>query len=419
MKRVAYAFLAIWMTGLPARAQTGINGTWRLDEAGRRWEVFLKADGARLTGIVGNCATVAPVEISGGVIEGSSVRFECRRTDGVSSIALTGAVAGDRIEFSWRTVGAPAGAGNPVFGPSAPPRFVARRVPDGGLAALFGQARGVELAGAINLPDENTKIAGLLFLPDRVRRVRAVILAVQWGNGDPFYAHQDVRRMLEATDTALLLVRYTTIGGAVWAANRWNPRSGTLPLLLQRLAEESGHPEIKDAPLVIWGHSAAGNFGSTFADAQPGRTVAFVAYHSAAAGADGVSADRFRVPALLIAGGKDPAAPAAAIEANWKQARSAGAPWTLAVDPDADHASEDALNRATGLMVSWITAVLRQRLSSDATLRSVDESGTWLGDSRTGQVSPSGSFAGATLEASWLPDEQTADVWRRMTTAGN
>ena len=189
------------------------------------------------------------------------------------------------------------------------------------------------------------------------------------------------------------------------------PRSGGpegadgLLLLLQRLAQESGHQELADAPLLLWGHSAGGAFAASFAALYPRRTIAFVGYH-------GWPEVLSQVPALLFAGAKDAQVPAPIMHARWKAGRAAGAPWTFSLDPDADHGSEKSLTTAKDLMIPWMTAVLRQRLSPDGkALRAVTDGSAWV-NNQTGEAAPYGTFPGSKLDASWLPDEPSARGWR-------
>jgi hypothetical protein len=64
-------------------------------------------------------------------------------------------------------------------------------------------------------------------------------------------------------------------------------------------------------------------------------------------------------------------------------------------------------------MIPWITAVLRLRLSPDGkTLRAVADGSAWLGNNRTGEIVPYGTFTESKAEASWLPDEATARGWQ-------
>jgi hypothetical protein len=209
------------------------------------------------------------------------------------------------------------------------------------------------------------------------------------------------------------------------AANNDAAKGGAdgLVLLLQRLAQESGHPELANTPLVFWGHSTAGPFGPSFAALHPERTVAFIRYHSGPTPGGDLKVIG-HIPALFFCGGKDTGVDANgrsctdSARALWASGRALGAPWTFAVEPDATHGDVKDLPKANDLLVPWITAVLRQRLSSDgSTLRAVTEGSAWLGNNRTGELALYGTFAGSKAEASWFPDEPSARAWQIVTGA--
>jgi hypothetical protein len=65
-------------------AQTGPTGTWRV-EAGSQsgWEVFLRADAQKLTGLVNYCATALPqrADIYDGNIAGNTITLKCTSPD--------------------------------------------------------------------------------------------------------------------------------------------------------------------------------------------------------------------------------------------------------------------------------------------------------------------------------------------------
>jgi hypothetical protein len=103
------------------------------------------------------------------------------------------------------------------------------------------------------------------------------------------------------------------------------------------------------------------------------------------------------------------------IKTLWKSARSAGAPWTFAIEPAAAHASEDSFVSSQVLMLPWIAAVIRQRLSPGTTrLRLVANDNDWLGQNDTGEIAPYATFAAPREQASWLPDEIAARGWQAV-----
>lgn len=293
---------------------------------------------------------------------------------------------------------------------------------------------GAEFAAGANLIAQNVKAEGTIFMPDGAIRVRAVIVLVEsWpgpdrgvfdesgrkvGDDDAFrprdprtrnagpgdlavgrFRDEAWRRLAKARECALLHLRLGTIrpeAAAGVARNGFVIRNGistrvirnaaegggdALLRILQRLGEDSGHEELKNAPLVLWGWSAPASFGTTFAELYPGRTVAFIRYHTHRRGMPmNMKVLRF-VPALLIAGSKDEQAGTADAEELWKSGRSVGAPWTFAVEPRAIHASE--------------------------------ESG-WLGNNHSTEIAPHATFRGEKESASWLSDEVTAHGWQMV-----
>jgi alcohol dehydrogenase (cytochrome c) len=81
------------------------------------------------------CAAAAgPIEIEEGTINGDIATLRCGRGDG-RTITFNGRIVGDEITFTWEVQvedgGSPVSADAPLFGPSAPRRFIARRVADG------------------------------------------------------------------------------------------------------------------------------------------------------------------------------------------------------------------------------------------------------------------------------------------------
>lgn len=180
------------------------------------WEVFLKQDGASLTGAIGYCASPADgTEIYDGKVEGNTITFKCQRANSGGSIEFTGAIAADEIVFTWQLTGGGVLESNPVYGSTAPRRFVTKRVPDGSLAKfvsdLADRVAGAEFAAAVNIREDDLKMIGRLFLPKKVSRVRALIAAPQWGNGKDFYSNSEVRRTVEATEAGFLSLGFDNI----------------------------------------------------------------------------------------------------------------------------------------------------------------------------------------------------------------
>lgn len=425
----SYVVAILFATCATTYALTGPTGTWRV-EAGNQsgWEVFLRADGQKLTGLVNYCATALPqhADIYGGNIAGNTITFKCTSPDRDRTITFTGRIKGNEITFTWerrvRDGGRDNAAVDKRFGPSAPLQFTANHVPDGELAKAADEVRGMEFSGAVNLLSKDARAEGKLFVPQKVSRVRAVLVVINYGLGFQLSGVEQWRKLSETVDAALLGVWFANIGPRAEQGDLFAiPGDGLVevfPGLLQRLAQDSGHPELTDAPLLFWGHSGAGSVAASLANRFPARTLAFVRYHSGPE-LRGDPNVLNKIPALFLAGGKDSTAPVSVAETLWKSGRATGAPWTFAIEPNATHGDPKDLEKANDLMIPWIEAVLRQRLSPDGTtLRAVTDGSTWVGNIKTGEVAPYGTFSGSKADASWLPDEATARAWQTVLRAG-
>jgi ankyrin repeat protein len=323
------------------------------------------------------------------------------------------------------------------------------------------QVPGAEFVAGANLREKNVKAEGTIFVPDRARRVRAVIVLVEsWPGSErgavdlatgvprperPFvdlaagrFRDQAWRRLSQTSECALLHLRLGTIrpessdgivANGVVLRNGISSRlvrdavaggADALFVVLQHLGEESAHGELKDAPLLLWGWSAPASFATTFAERYPERTVAFIRYHAHLRGLSLDMKGLKDIPALLIAGGKDEQAGTEDAETLWKSGRSAGAPWTFAIEPGTTHADEETIASSYELIIPWIAATLRRRLAPGSRrLLPVGEGSGWLGNNRTAEVAPYAAFPGPKDGASWLPDETTARGWRTVLGAAN
>jgi dienelactone hydrolase len=289
---------------------------------------------------------------------------------------------------------------------------------------------GREFGGAVNLAKENAHMQGFVFIPQAAARVRCLLVVIWQGlASEDFYFDAGVRRVAADSRCALALATLRRIeiqdnpsSGIASALDRNAAAGGGRALLqlVEQFAKGSGHPELREAGMMFWGFSASASFGTTFAALYPERTIGFVRYHTHRRGLF-VDLERIRsIPALLVAGGMDQTAGVEDAEQFWNAGRAAGAPWTFAVEPAASHSSQD-IQRMTArdLTVPWIAAVLRQRLSGGRTLARIDETQTWLSDTRTFTAAPYQAYGGDKRGANWLPDERVAQGWRTVVRATN
>lgn len=279
--------------------------------------------------------------------------------------------------------------------------------------------------GALRLAWEFPRVD--LFVASSVKRVRAVIVLIERGPRTPMTAQSrfgdmNWRKMSERCVCALLHFRLDTIRPIpeLTLAHDVLRNAGigggdALLALMERLSKETAHPELPSAPFVFWGWSAASNFGPSFSQLHPARTLAFIAYHGALPNVDSYMSVLKRIPALLLNGARDTTSGTTAAERRWTAARADDAPWTFAIEPDAEHADEKALMASQTLIVPWVVAVVEQRAGKDdGTLRDIDLSTGWRVDHQTAAMQPYNRSQDVQPLSSWLPDEESARAWQAV-----
>jgi len=256
-------------------------------------------------------------------------------------------------------------------------------------------------------PEANHEMAFRLYVPDSISKVRSVIALVPGLNGDGrgMVTEPAWQALAERTQSALIgcSMRGDT-GGVYYEAEKW---SGKVFLeALDKFAAESKHPEIEDAPLAFWGHSAGGQFNFNFANWKPERTAAFVANKGAYYG-DTIRPATRKVPALWILGEKDTEIRVKNITAKYEDGRKSGALWALVPEPNEGHGG----GRSRDIGIVFIEEVLSSRIDSQGKLQPANPAEGWLGDLKTKSVEKVAGGDADVKDRSWLPGEATAKLW--------
>jgi pimeloyl-ACP methyl ester carboxylesterase len=256
-------------------------------------------------------------------------------------------------------------------------------------------------------PEGNRRMEFRLFVPDSVPKVRAVIALVPGHNGDGRGMADDRgwQELAERTQSALLgCFMQGDQGGAYYEAGKW---SGKIFLeALAKLGKQSGHPEIAEAPIALWGHSAGGQFNYNFAGWKPERTIAFVANKGAYYGDTARSGIR-KVPALWILGEKDTEIRIRNITGKYEDGRKAGALWALVPEPNEGH----GVGRSRDLGRVFLEEVITARVDSGGKLQPLNPADGWLGDLAAKTVSKNSAVDSGPRSLGWLPGERTAKLW--------
>jgi hypothetical protein len=289
------------------------------------------------------------------------------------------------------------------------------------------QLPGREWAASVNLTNRNVKATGVLFLPASVNRVRAVIVFNNYGRLELMFENQAWRKAAASVSAAILFARITEIDmvhssplpveKVVWRNATLGGGEAVLRLLKQ-LADEVNHQELDSVPLVFWGWSAGAGFGATFAEQHPTRMLADVRYHIQQRTLPVNTKVMGGIPMLMMAGGKDTTAGHEDAEKLWQSGRTVDAPWTYVLEPNVPHpmgnGEVEFITNGSKLMIPWVTAVIRQRLTSAGGLKAIDVRSGWAGDNATGAISSWAAHTGLPENRVWLPDEASAQGWQAI-----
>ena len=190
---------------------------------------------------------------------------------------------------------------------------------------------------------------------------------------------------------------------------------------LERIADQSEHPELAEAPLLFVGASAGGYFAYHFTRRYPERVVGFMSMKGGGHQGGAASPATLAVPGYFFIGELDTPERRSNIMEQFEVNRALGARWALAVEPGAGHAPPDDLD----LFEHWMDAVLAARLpeppppGAPVTLNTLDETSGWLGNRETFEIDAYDAYVGDPREASWLPTMETAQDWQAFVGGGN
>ena len=274
---------------------------------------------------------------------------------------------------------------------------------------------------------DSRSLATTLWYPDGVSTVRGVIVftggQASGGSGDTRYLADNRfwQRFGQSLGFAILGTQFTgTYTNAV------NGPGQALLDTLQAYADDTAHPELANAPLLLEGFSNGGYFSFTFASWKPDRTIAFCLNKSGFAQAS-MDAAFLAVPGFLIWGSDEPSAGVpTVIHSLVQKGRAQHALWAELREWGAEH-EEGGAERA---FAPFFAEMIAARYPKDKTpkdgpvaLIALDETKGWLADHSDASVGANVPTSAAwddykadKIAASWLPSEGLANLWRGFVT---
>jgi poly(3-hydroxybutyrate) depolymerase len=259
-----------------------------------------------------------------------------------------------------------------------------------------------------------------LWMPARTEAIRAVAVLVPGSNGDgrPEVTDPAWEAFATRNHVALVACQFTDRAHDQAFIEQYVKASGgsgqALLDALSDLAARAGRPELADAPLLLWGMSAGGQFNYEFTAWKPERVMAFVVnkggiYYTALT----PPASR-AVPGLLFTGEKDLWSRNDTVAGIFAVNRRAGALWAIAEEPGVAH----VVGRSRDVTLVFFEEVLRLRFDAQHpnVPRPLAEKDGFIGDVRARTTSPASENAGASGPTAWLPTERVAQAWLSMVT---
>jgi pimeloyl-ACP methyl ester carboxylesterase len=256
--------------------------------------------------------------------------------------------------------------------------------------------------------------------PDGLKYIRGIIILMPGSNGDGRNAIEDAawQKLAVTNDFALIGCYYTDRQHPYMDIEEYadvNQGSGQALLdAIAHFAGKSDHMELTRAPLLLWGHSAGGEFNFEFACWKPEMVIAFVVnkggyYYTAVAPA----ATR-NVPGLFFTGEKDLEARKDIVKGLFSMNRRAGALWTFAEAPGAGH----EVGETQKLAIIFFEECIKKRLKGPAQasemisdLSALSPDSGLTGDNKTLTLVKHETALKLNYPVSWLISRRFADSW--------
>jgi pimeloyl-ACP methyl ester carboxylesterase len=255
-----------------------------------------------------------------------------------------------------------------------------------------------------------------LWYPQEAKTFRAVLVLVPGANAD---GRSDVndsvwQAFASRHEIALIGCHFADKPhDESFVENYANAAQGSGQALLDALvafSSHSDHAELANAPLLLWGMSAGGEFNYEFTAWKPERVAAFIVNKGGIYFSSLLPRAARRVPGLLFIGEDDLEWRKRIIAGLFALNRRAGALWALVEEPKIGH----VVGRSQEMATVFFDAILSLRVRSSASepfLVQLDERSGVVAElaQATLQV-PSDNPAPNRLTA-WFPAERVARAW--------
>lgn len=259
------------------------------------------------------------------------------------------------------------------------------------------------------------KAAFRLWIGPETKAIAGVIVMVPGsnGNGRNMVEKPEWQALAKKHNMALLAAHITDQPSGNMAIEHYadvSQGSGQAMLdVLNKLADKSGHPELKEAPLAFWGMSAGGEFNYEFACWKPERVISFIVnkggvYYTALA-----SEATRKVPGVFLTGEIDNPYRNEIVEGIFSVNRRFGAQWIFAEEPGQGH--EFAKSEAFALKYFDLIIPMRVKEALHSPGLAPLPSSGYLASIDTHEIVEDNIRPLPKGVTSWFPNQQIAALW--------
>lgn len=255
-----------------------------------------------------------------------------------------------------------------------------------------------------------------IYVPSTAEKIRGVMVFQHGCSQEEFgiSRHCDVQYQAFARKWDLAIIEPAIYGLCdVWAY----PENGSYKALLLALTKagaRTAHPELAEAPLLVWGHSGGGFWVLSMLHEHPERLIAAVAYSAAWDPLWDYLPEAYEVPILFRHSGPGEGAdniPATARH-SFAHLRAHDAPASIAYTKGENHNH----SHIRSITIPFWEAALQQRLAEDGSLKPLDRNLTYLADTLSFNIYKESDFIGDKSGLCLLPDYTSAVAWREYAT---
>ena len=266
-----------------------------------------------------------------------------------------------------------------------------------------------------------------IFIPDNVKTIRGVFVH-QHGctmEGHGASTAYDIQYQAFAKKWSLAVVGSDLYPKQGRNCRDWiNPESGSAPALIQALAtigETSVHPELKDAPWLLWGHSGGGYWTLSMMRDYPERILAAFAYSPAFNPGWDFPVAAAKIPLMIRHAGKDdfnaPAAECWGTALNiFDKLRQMNGQVSIACNAGQTH----NFSYVRYMAIPFYESVMMQRLPEipSGQLRDIRPDLMWIGDTTDYNIYRASTYTGDPSALCHFPDSSAAAKWREYVITG-